>query len=171
MEESYPPDLVKAIDFHGHLCPGLLIGYRASLLALHQMGLERSEDEELVTTVYTNSCAADAVQVLTGCTFGKGNLIFEDLGKHVFLFTKRGLGRCLRVALRYGSLGADAKGSLLKLPAEKLYKTEWIESEPPPPAKIYPTIRCTLCGEGVMEPRARVRAGQIVCLECARKES
>ncbi len=164
---SYPADLQKVIDFHGHLCPGVLIGYRASLIALRQLGTSPAVNEELVATIYTDSCAADAVQVMTGCTFGKGNLIFKDLGKHVFLFSKRGEMQSLRIALRYGALGKDATKMLFDLPDDMLYKMARVEVEPPPPARIYPTIQCSVCGEGVMEPRARVKNGKFVCLECA----
>ena len=164
---SYPADLQKVIDFHGHLCPGVLIGYRASLIALRQLDTSPSLDEELVATVYTASCAADAVQVMTGCTFGKGNLIFRDLGKHVFLFSRRGERQSLRIALRYGVLGKDAAKMLLDLPDDMLYQISRVEVAPPPPARIYTTIQCSICGEGVMEPRARVKDGKFVCLECA----
>ncbi len=67
-------DFKKCLDFHGHLCPGLAIGYRAATGALEWLKENRSEDEELVAIVETDACGADAVQVLTGCTFGKGNL-------------------------------------------------------------------------------------------------
>jgi len=167
---SYPADLERAIAFHGHLCMGLTIGYRAGQVALRELKASAASDEELVAVVHTASCAADAVQVLTGCTFGKGNLFFKDYGKHVYLFARWGEDRALRVALRYGSRpppgGAEA---LLALPEEELFKVEWVPFEAPPPAQVYPTLQCASCGEGVMEPRARLREGKVICLECARK--
>ena len=75
-------------DFHGHTCPGLALGYRVALFALDKLG-NRAVDEELVAIVENNSCAVDAVQVITGCTFGKGNLIFRDYGKQVYTFLRR----------------------------------------------------------------------------------
>ena len=167
---SQHPDLERAIAFHGHYCMGITIGYRASQIALRELKVSRASDEELVAVVYTASCAADAVQVLTGCTFGKGNLFFKDHGKHVYLFARRGGGRALRVALRYGSRppsgGAQA---LLAVPEEELFKVEWVPFEAPPPAEVYPTVQCVSCGEGVMEPRARLRQGRVICPECAQK--
>ena len=59
------------VTFHGHSCPGLALGYRVSRRALKELG-NRSADEEVVAIVENNSCAVDAVQVMTGCTFGKG---------------------------------------------------------------------------------------------------
>jgi len=73
-QDTISPELIEqTINFHGHSCPGLAIGIRASELALSQ--LERASDEEIVAVVETDMCAVDAVQFLTGCTFGKGNLI------------------------------------------------------------------------------------------------
>jgi len=37
------------------------------------LGENRAEDEEIVAVVETDACGADAIQVRTGCTFGKGN--------------------------------------------------------------------------------------------------
>ena len=133
---SYPADLQKVIDFHGHLCPGVLLGYRASLVALRELRTSPSSDEELVATVYNDSCAADAVQVMTGCTFGKGNLIFKDFGKLVFLFSKRGEAQSLRIALRYGALSKDAMNMLLDMPDDSLYQISRVEVEQPPQARI-----------------------------------
>ncbi|MGC8781549.1 MAG: FmdE family protein, partial [Anaerolineae bacterium] len=60
--------LEEAIRFHGHFCPGLLIGYRAAQIALRELGVERVADEELVAICENDACGVDAVQVLTGCT-------------------------------------------------------------------------------------------------------
>ena len=164
---SYPADLQKVIDFHGHLCPGVLLGYRASIIALRELRASPASDEELVATVYNDSCATDAVQVMIGCTFGKGNLIFKDLGKLVFLFSKRGEAQSLRIALRHGALSKDSMNMLLDLPDDTLYQISRVEVEQPSRARIYSTIQCSICGEGAMEPRVRVKDGRFVCLECA----
>ena len=39
----------------------------------------------------------------------------------------------------------------------------------PEEARIYPGIRCEICGEKVMEPRARVTNGKMVCIPCFEK--
>ena len=63
-------DLKQAVEFHGHLCPGLAIGYRvAKYIREHY---PRSEDEELVCIAENRSCSVDAVQEILGCTAGKG---------------------------------------------------------------------------------------------------
>ncbi|MGC9360649.1 MAG: FmdE family protein [Anaerolineae bacterium] len=171
--------LQDAIAFHGHFCPGLLIGYRASLAALKALNVSRAEDEELVTIAETDACGLDAVQVLTGCTAGKGNLILRDWGKQVFTFGRRSDGRMVRVALRYGvTTPPDADDLspverrqkslelLQTLPDDALFDIRWVDSPLPERARIFRTVRCSQCSEGVMEARARLRDGQPVCPEC-----
>jgi formylmethanofuran dehydrogenase subunit E len=187
----------EVIAFHGHACPGLALGYRVSLLAVKELG-ERASDEELVAIVENDSCAVDAVQVVTGCTFGKGNLIFRDYGKQVYTFIKRPGGKGIRISVdflppeetdeekrmweRY-SKGDRSVRVLRAVHARKTKKMDMIlhaKDEDlfrlsrkkmilPDEAEIYPSIRCALCNEKVMEARARVRNGKIVCIPCSEK--
>ena len=46
------------------------------------------------------NCAVDAIQYLTGCTFGKGNLIHRNYGKNAFTFVRRSDGKTIRIAAR-----------------------------------------------------------------------
>jgi formylmethanofuran dehydrogenase subunit E len=55
-------------------------------------------------------------------------------------------------------LAADA-GALLEI-AE-------VSPQVPEKARIFKSQRCTRCGEMVMEPRARIREGQVVCIPCS----
>jgi formylmethanofuran dehydrogenase subunit E len=93
--------------FHGHVCPGSAIGYKAAEAAFNELKSDRSADEELVAIVENDSCAVDAVQVVTGCTFGKGNLIFMDHGKQVYTFITRDNEDAIRVSLK-SSFSVDA---------------------------------------------------------------
>jgi len=94
----------KSVEFHGHTCPGLAMGYRAAMAAMEHFGQGRSEDEEMVAIVETDACGVDAVQVITGCTFGKGNFFYRDTGKQAFTFGYRGRQEGLRAALKYGAM-------------------------------------------------------------------
>ena len=62
----------KCVEFHGHSCGGLAIGYRAALYAKELLGTGRSEDEEIVCVAENDACGVDAIQVLLGCSAGKG---------------------------------------------------------------------------------------------------
>jgi len=186
-------------DFHGHSCPGLAIGYRVSLRALKELG-DRSEDEELVAIVENNSCAVDAVQVMTGCTFGKGNLIFRDYGKQVYTFIRRPSGKSVRISvnLKKQPESPDQKKSwekymkgdrsprvLKSVHDRKAAKLQYILRTPdkdlmcvhkgktalPSEAHIYRSLTCDLCKEQMMEPRARIRDGKTICIPCFEKET
>mgnify|MGYP001579762133 CR=1 FL=1 len=190
--------LDNVVEFHGHICPGLVLGYRLSILALKEFG-EKAKDEEIVAIVENNSCAVDAVQFLTGCTFGKGNLIFKDYGKQVYTFIKRPSGEGLRISVNWESpeeteeekemwekyMRGDHSDKVLKAvhdrksrkikaimhaKDEELFTITKGRMELPEEAEIYPSIRCSLCGEKVMKPRAKVKDGKILCIPCYEKE-
>jgi formylmethanofuran dehydrogenase subunit E len=145
--------------------------------------------------VENRSCAVDAIQAINGCTFGKGNLIFEDYGKHVYTFFKRGDKKALRISLKPEALSQDDEHTvlfaklrggtaspeeakefrvlhedkskkILEMPEEELFSVTKVEIEPPEKAVIYPTMICSKCEEGFMEPLGRVRNGKIVCIPC-----
>jgi formylmethanofuran dehydrogenase subunit E len=82
-------DFKQCVEFHGHVCPGLAIGFQAARLLIKRLGVRKAPDEELVAMVETDACGADAIQVMTGCTFGKGNFIFRNHGKHAFSLVDR----------------------------------------------------------------------------------
>ena len=180
-----PSDLRRAVKFHGHLCPGLVIGYRAAKVALERLGAGRAQDEELIAIVENDSCAADAVQALTGCTFGKGNFFFRDWGKHVYTLAVRPSGRAVRVSLRADARRRRAGASrdaairrrqgyggqvrrLLDAPVEELFAVTEPRIRLPHPARIHDSVVCSRCGEPAMSTRIRRRAGKPVCLGCLR---
>ena len=183
IKQDIPSDLMSCIGFHGHLCPGLTIGYAAAKLALAKLRYKRARDEELVCITMTDSCAVDAIQFMTGCTLGKGNLVFQDFGKMVFIFirrTKRGTAHGVRLSLNRPvmkkRLSAEARKdkmssalALLKVSGEKLFNVQAIQNyRLPERARIFPSKPCASCGEPTMEPRLRVEEDKLVCPECVK---
>lgn len=71
------------ISFHEHNCPGLAIGYRMTTAAMNFLFSSPVTDKKLAAIVENVSCGVDALQYLSGCTFGKRNLIFKDHGKQI----------------------------------------------------------------------------------------
>jgi len=96
-----------AEEFHGHSCPGLAIGVIASKIALETA--KRAADEELVAIVENDACGVDGIQVLTGCTYGKGNLIHLDYGKSVYTFYNRNTHRAVRLSLKPDLFSVDSE--------------------------------------------------------------
>ncbi len=177
MIEKLPVDLQKAVEFHGHLCPGLVMGYRVALAALRELKTERAKNEELIAIVENKSCSVDAVQYLTGCTFGKGNLFFRDFGKQVFTFVRRSDGKGIRIVIYPERLSKKSKNreefinALLEASDDELLTIEEVDINLPREARIYPTLICSSCHEGVMEPAAVIKEGKVYCRACADKHS
>lgn len=179
--ESLPDDLQKCIAFHGHLCPGVVIGYCASKLAMRLLAAGRAEDEEMIAIVENDTCAVDAVQWLTGCTFGKGNFYFHDYGKMVFTFATRPSGRSVR--LRYlgrGPAGVDGlpddqrrarqvEFMLSVEPSELFEVRENTLQALPERASLRDSMECDECGEHAMASRTRAVQGRTLCVPCSRK--
>lgn len=164
----------EIIEFHGHTCPGLAIGYRMSLAAMTALGVTRSGDEELVAIVENDACGVDALQCVTGCTFGKGNLLFRDFGKSVYTLYSRTSARGVRVV--YHGLGLppglrEDKPALISYlqdcPDDAILSVTETYSEPPKPARIRNSVPCRICGESVMDTRLRDLDGQAGCIPCA----
>ena len=160
-------------EFHGHNCPGLAVGYRMARAALEALGAERAGDEELVAIVENDACGVDALQCLTGCTFGKGNLIFRNYGKQVYTLYSRRSRAGVRVSFHGRGippgLHEDREAYvtwLLSAPAEKMLMTRRVTIAEPEPARIRKSVECAFCGERVMESRARQRGERLACIPC-----
>ncbi len=189
------PEIIdQTIAFHGHWCPGLAVGIRAAQWALEEMG--KASDEEIVAVVETDMCAVDAIQYLTGCTFGKGNLIHKDFGKNAFTFYRRRDGKSARLVggpELYGEEGAKLRGFFRKMQQESLTEAEektcqeirerisrhimeadfdtLFEIKPPTEpapkkARILNSLICASCGEPVIETRTRRFQDQVLCIPC-----
>jgi formylmethanofuran dehydrogenase subunit E len=195
MNELNNEDLRDAVQFHGHLCPGLALGFRVAKAALRELKADRPRDEELVAIVENDSCAVDAVQYITGCTFGKGNLIFRDYGKHVYTFYNRRTRQGVRISEDYRGFENDQHfpvlkkrqeagedvaremqlfriektSAILKADEKELFSITPLSSHPPEEAKIRGSLRCAMCGEKFMESRSRKKNGKVVCIPCFEK--
>ncbi len=170
-------DYDDVIAFHGHSCPGLAIGYRMINAALSGLSKEKAKDEELVAIVENNACGVDAVQYISGCTFGKGNLIFKDYGKPVYTLYNRHSKKGIRVIFRDGNVPKDLHKDrnrfidwLLNAPEGEIVSKRDVQIDEPEPARIFKSVPCAFCGESVMETRIRTLKGKPVCIPCAESQ-
>lgn len=193
-------DFKRCEAFHGHVCPGLSIGYRAAKTAMEWLSQSRSEDEEIVAIVETDACSADAVQVLTGCTFGKGNFIYRDYGKMALTLLSRDKGNGVRVALRadaiepneeqlslmqkiqQGSATEEERNrfkelhfkktcNVLEMPINRLFTITPVAKELPPRAHVELSESCARCGEPTMPSKMERVGREKICRGCAAKSS
>lgn len=196
MQKIDDTDLRETIQFHGHLCPGLALGYRVARAALRELKADRPRDEELVAIVENDSCAADAIQFITGATFGKGNLIFRDYGKHVYTFFNRRTNHGVRISEDYHGFDSDSRfpelkkrqeagedvsremqaymmekaSAILTADEKEIMTISPVTAPPPHEARIRGSVRCAICGEKLMESRGRVKNGKIVCIPCSEQD-
>jgi formylmethanofuran dehydrogenase subunit E len=191
-------DFSKCIEFHGHTCSGLAIGFQAARTLMERLGVSKAPDEELVAIVETDACGADAIQVMTGCTYGKGNFLFKNYGKHAFSLMDRRQGKGIRVCLRsdvfkkdseslslsekvqkdeasareverYRQLQQERVKNILRADKESLFKIEEFIPEIPAKAKIMDSGICDFCGESAMVDLLRTIDGKKACTSCAEK--
>jgi formylmethanofuran dehydrogenase subunit E len=174
MQTSYS-DIIK---FHGHSCPGLAIGYRMTHAALSVFSESRAQDEEIVAIVENNACGVDALQYMSGCTFGKGNLVFKDYGKHVFTLFSRKSKKGIRVVFNFKTITEDMRKDrdgliqwLLNVPEKEILKLKEVHIDEPEPARIFKSVICEFCGEDVMETRIRNVENKTSCIPCAEKHN
>jgi len=192
MQELQNESLRDVVQFHGHLCPGLALGFRVANAAMRELCADRPHDEELVAVVENDSCAVDAIQFITGATFGKGNLIFRDYGKHVYTFYNRRIGKSVRISEDYRGFDVDGRftelkkrqesgedvsreiqeykmekaAAILRAEETELFTIKPVTSGPPEAARIRASVRCSMCGEKCMESRKREKNSAIVCIPC-----
>lgn len=113
----------KCAEHHGHECPGLAIGYRASLYAAELLGVEPSPGSGVSCVAETDKCPVDAVRVIFGCTEQNGKLSFDLTGEMALTFTAPG-GKSVRLAFKDpgGELSRDEKFKLFHdLPAQDMF--------------------------------------------------
>jgi formylmethanofuran dehydrogenase subunit E len=77
---------------------------------------------------------------LTGCTYGKGNLIHE--------------------------VHREKSQMILAQPLESLFEIKAVDAPIPAKARIHNSIVCAGCGEATMETRIRIFRGESYCLPC-----
>ena len=163
--------------------------------ALEWLEAERSGDEEIVAVVENDSCAVDAIQVMTGCTFGKGNLIFRDIGKRAYTFHNRRTGKGVRIVDHFAGFESPQNQELNKSvfggTATNEQKEQWqllfqksiddilhapekdiltimdARTAPPSRAHVFASVTCSICKEQVMEPRAVKTDTGVYCADCA----
>jgi formylmethanofuran dehydrogenase subunit E len=193
-------DFRRCADFHGHICPGLSIGFQAAKVLLQRLAIQRAADEELVAVVETDACGVDAIQVLTGCTFGKGNLIHRNYGKHAFSLVDRKRGKTIRVCLRaeafppdpahlsllekmaggkaspeeaarFRDIHREKASKILQSAPESLFRIEEIHLPLPPKASILNSESCAFCGEPTKADLLVDIQGQKACIPCAEQKT
>lgn len=190
--------LNAGLQLHGHKCPAMPLGLRAGALAMNLLGVERSSDKTLLALVelgddHCSHCFGDGVQVVTGCTFGKGNIRQLDYGKFGLTLIDRTTDRAVRVVpqaeaqlqtkqtpffQKYRMKGVPPSKvpdevvlplieKVMSAPADALFHaSDVFEYHADGGAESFESIVCDRCGDMVVERYARVVGEQQVCIPC-----
>ena len=190
--------LATAFELAGHRCPATPLGLRAGAAAMNHLGVARSEDRSLYALLELGDdnwagCFADAVQTVTGCTAGKGNLKQLGYGKFALTLVDTATGRGVRVAARaeillelkrsaffqqYRRVGVPASQvpsevvdplieRVLSAPDEILLSvSEVFASHIALAAEDFRSFVCDRCGEIVAEVYGRVVGSRKLCIPC-----
>jgi formylmethanofuran dehydrogenase subunit E len=78
--------LARAVEFHGHLGPFLILGIRMGVIARSM--LKTPNHNDLTAIMFVNpkppaSCVVDGVQIASGCTLGKGTIRVSESANQV----------------------------------------------------------------------------------------
>jgi len=190
--------LEAGLKFHGHKCPAMPLGLRVGAIAMNRLGVERSGDKTLLALVelgddHCAHCYGDGIQMITGCTFGKGNIKQLGYGKFGLTLVDRTSGRAVRVVPT-----AESQMQMKRTPFFQDYRMKGISPSKVPDAVVDPLIEkvltapasalftvsevfdytvpkaaenfdsfvCDRCGEMVAEAYGRVVHDRKVCIPC-----
>ncbi len=193
--------LESGLMFHGHKCPAMPMGLRVGAAAMNALGVERAKDGQLIALVeigdaHCATCFADGVQMITGCTFGKGNIKKLNYGKWGVTLVDKKSGRSVRVVPKAEAMEANRKTEfftkyrekgvpasqvpdevvaplverVMNVPEDALLSVgEVAEYKWEEPIHSFDGFVCESCGEMTVEPYGRIRDGKKVCIPCYEK--
>lgn len=167
--------IVETVSFHGHSCPGLAIGIRAAEYVRREFGEE--DPANLLCVTETDMCGVDGIQYLTGCTFGKGNLIHRDYGKAAFTFYHLTKERAFRLVMNRDARKIPepagdqdrreaARLHFMGMELDQMFDCTDVEFLPPRGPRVLQSLVCESCKEETMESRTRRFAGRTLCIPC-----
>ncbi len=178
------------------------LGLKVGASAMNKLGVERSKNGQLLALVelgedHCATCFADGIQMITGCTFGKGNIRKLHYGKWGVTLVDTQTGRAVRVTPRAEAILANKRSEFIteyrmkhipasKVPAEVveplvekimtasddmiLNIEEVFDYEVPPKVESFSVFVCDMCGEAVVEGYGRsLEDDKKVCQPCYEK--
>lgn len=173
---SLEEDLKAAVDYHGHLCMGMVLGVRMARLGMQILGIDDPLSfRDSIVYVEMDRCATDAVSVVTGCTLGRRRLKVVDYGKMAATFVNLASKEAIRVApkvVAYPQPGEDPVAFLQGFKDEDLFMWKKVLISIPPedlPGKPLHNVVCEKCGEVVLDCREVTVDSKTFCKACVNK--
>ena len=168
----------KAREFHGGICPGIVLGTRATIAGMRELGMnvfEKSRD--LVVYVEIDRCMADAVQALTGCSLGHRTLKYLPYGKFAATFVDIRTGEAARISIIEKPSSNQAQtdmneivATLSEAPEAGLLRIERVKVTIPEedlPGLPKHKETCSVCGEQILDLKETHVGDAPACKNCA----
>ncbi|HNV69292.1 MAG TPA: FmdE family protein [Candidatus Ozemobacteraceae bacterium] len=183
--EEYQSELVKAEQFHGHLCPGMYNGVKMSQLARVLLAYPSFPTKDLIVVVEIDRCLTDAICSVTGCKLGRRTLKFRDYGKFAATFCSLERKQGFRLAQLESAFAAmdtemqargidkhhpDAPRVFFDYPWQKQFSAAVVDvtfDDNDLPGFPKERHTCTICHEPIMDGRHVVKNGKTFCRPCA----
>ncbi len=120
--------LRRISEFHGHLGPYVVVGYRMGGVANRLLGADAFAKTAVALTggKPPRSCVIDGIQLSSGCTIGKGTIGLIDQGEVASIFLSKKDRRRVKISLRQDKseeISSVQHGGMEEL-ARKLYSLD-----------------------------------------------
>jgi formylmethanofuran dehydrogenase subunit E len=175
-------DLAKAVEFHGHLCLGQILGVIMAESGLKAIGT--TDPKKIIIYVENDRCIADAIQILTGTRFGRRSMKLVNYGKMAATFINTETGDAYRVWVsgkikeimgtenieKYKDKNQFEK--LLEVPSEEIVSIQNVIVKIPKeemPGKPLRTVFCVNCKEKIFDGKELPSEKGPLCKACAEK--
>lgn len=173
--------LKKAVDYHGHLCLGQVLGILLAERGMDAIGT--SNHKKMIVYVENDRCIADAIQISTGTRLGRRSMKLVNYGKMAATFINTKTDIAFRVWVSgkinhmIGKISSDTHKKakqydmLLRAHSEDVVSGQRVNVKIPSeemPGKPKITVKCKICSEKVMDGRHVTVDTEPQCIACAR---
>ena len=131
--------------------------------------MEFSDDEQVVCISENDACGIDAIQVMLGCSVGKGNLLFHLRGKSAYSFYNRKTGKSVRLVMKPKPEGMTREASFAYYQGcdpKDMFEVKETTIALPETARLFHSYTCDKCGESTGANWIRLADDQKLCLDC-----
>ncbi len=172
-EDRVQDFLRQANNFHGSICPGIVIGVLScAAIFPAYIPLSRLKSKKLIVVVESDRCLADAITAITGCTLGRRSLKFKDFGKMAAVFWDQESNQAYRIVPSPNARKITPQtpiDELLSLSKEELFDITPVViqlSEFDLPGRPKASVICTECGETIRDCREVPNEKTTICQFC-----
>ena len=125
---------------HGHICPGVTIGFKAALYAKMLLELDFSEGDSVVCTTENSSCPVDAIKLIMKCDIQRGSISTSSNDKLEFAFSNKITGKGIKLSylnpVSNGGSREETQMRIFNASPEELFAVEVLEAQTRPLATV-----------------------------------